>query len=84
MESEPESISRAAEVAAAIGGMGVTCAIIAETLDRFGPSLKILAESWRQMMIEREQLLRERLGIWRYLSSEWRQLRRYVGDSSNA
>lgn len=33
----------------------------------------------RDLMTKRERTLREQLGIWRYLSPEWRKYRRESG-----
>lgn len=80
MEGEPEWVAGAQRAADAIGKAGSTLAGISAAFESARPALKELAEQWRRCMIQRERTLRERLGIWRYLSAEWWQLRRYVRE----
>lgn len=52
-------------------------ALIAQLQELNAPKLRDLEDFWVDLMTKRERTLRERLGAWRFLSSEWWALRKY-------
>jgi len=72
------------QAAKAMMAAGCTLQELAATFQQAAPALREVAAVWGRIVVERERTLRERLGICRYLSSEWWALRKYQKESGDA
>ena len=82
MQSE---IDAAAErVAGVLRSTGAKLEEVSRAVELLRPALADLSEMWCTGLARKERTLRERLGIWRYLSPEWWALRKYRKESGDA